>query len=58
MNILIPVDGSSCGDAALAFMAARPFKDAHRPQIVLLNVQVPLPPRAGRAVGADWARSW
>lgn len=58
MNVLIPVDGSPYSDAALAFMAARPFKDAHRPQIDLLNVQMPLPPRAGRAVGADWARSW
>jgi len=58
MNLLIPVDGSPCSNAALAFMAARPFKDAHRPQIDLLNVQMPLPPRAGRAVGADWARSW
>ena len=58
MNVLIPVDGSPCSNAALAFMAARPFKDAHRPQIDLLNVQRPLPPRAGRAVGADWARSW
>ncbi len=58
MNVLIPVDGSPCSNAALAFVAARPFKDAHRPQIDLLNVQMPLPPRAGRAVGADWARSW
>ena len=58
MNILIPVDGSPYSEAALAFMAARPFKDGHRPQIDLLNVQTPLPPRAGRAVGAEWARSW
>ncbi|MGL6110956.1 MAG: universal stress protein [Rubrivivax sp.] len=58
MNVLIPVDGSPCSNAALAFMAARPFKDVHRPQIDLLNVQMPLPPRAGRAVGAEWARSW
>lgn len=57
MNILIPVDGSPYSDAALAFMAARPFKDGHHPQIDLLNVQRPLPPRAGRAVGAEWARS-
>ena len=58
MNVLIPVDGSPYSNAALAFMAARPFKDAHRPKIDLLNVQTPLPPRAGRAVGAEWARSW
>jgi len=58
MNVLIPVDGSPYSDAALAFMAARPFKDAHRPKIDLLNVQMPLPPRAGRAVDAEWAQSW
>lgn len=58
MNVLIPVDGSPYSEAALAFMAARPFKDGHRPQIDVLNVQTPLPPRAGRAVGAEWARSW
>ncbi len=58
MNILIPVDGSPCSNAALAFIAARPFKDVNRPEIDLLNVQTPIPPRAGRAVGAEWARSW
>ena len=39
MNILIPVDGSPYSNAALAFMAARPFKDAHRPQIDLLLIE-------------------
>jgi nucleotide-binding universal stress UspA family protein len=58
MKILIPVDGSPCSDAALEFVAARPFRDGDHPQIDLLNVQLPVPPRAGRAVGAEIVRAW
>jgi nucleotide-binding universal stress UspA family protein len=57
MKILIPVDGSPCSTAALEFIAARPFGEDDRPQIDLLNVQLPIPPRAGRAVGADFVRA-
>lgn len=57
MKILIPVDGSACSTAALEFIAARPFGEDDRPQIDLLNVQLPIPPRAGRAVGADFVRA-
>ena len=57
MKILIPVDGSQFSDAALAFIAARPFKQEQHPVIDLLNVQLPVPPRAGRAVGADFVRA-
>ncbi len=58
MKILMPVDGSPYSDAALQFIASRQFPEAQHPQIDLLNVQRPLPPRAGRAVGADIVRSW
>jgi nucleotide-binding universal stress UspA family protein len=58
MKILIPVDGSAYSDAALDFVAARPFRDGDHPQIDLLNVQLPVPPRAGRVVGADVVRAW
>ncbi|GMV58000.1 MAG: hypothetical protein AMXMBFR72_11120 [Betaproteobacteria bacterium] len=58
MKILIPVDGSSFSDAALAFVAARPFREDSPPHIDVLNVQLPVPPRAGRAVGAEIVRSW
>jgi nucleotide-binding universal stress UspA family protein len=57
MKILIPVDGSACSTAALEFMAARPFGEGDRPRIDLLNVQLPIPPRAGRAVGAEFVRA-
>jgi nucleotide-binding universal stress UspA family protein len=57
MRILIPVDGSACSTAALEFIAARPFGEADRPEIDLLNVQLPIPPRAGRAVGAEFVRA-
>jgi nucleotide-binding universal stress UspA family protein len=58
MKILVPVDGSSYSQSALAFVAARPFKDDAAPQVDVLNVQLPVPPRAGRAVGGEMVRSW
>jgi len=58
MKILLPVDGSRYSDAALAFVAARPFREDASPRIDLLNVQLPVPPRARRAVGAEIVRAW
>ncbi|GAB4483287.1 MAG: hypothetical protein OHK0044_32500 [Burkholderiaceae bacterium] len=58
MKLLIPVDGSACSGAAVAFVAARPVLGEGPPQIDLLNVRLPVPPRAGRAVGAEIVRAW
>jgi nucleotide-binding universal stress UspA family protein len=58
MKILIPIDGSTCSDAAVEFVAARPVLGDAPPQIDLLNVQLPVPPRAGRAVGEEIAQAW
>lgn len=58
MKLLIPIDGSPYSDVAISFVASRPALLATPPQIDLLNVQLPLPPRAGRAVGAEIAQSW
>ena len=53
MKLLVPVDGSEASNAALDFVAARvkvanAFPD---PEVRLLNVQWPIPPRAARAAG-------
>ena len=58
MRLLIPVDGSPCSEAALRFVAARSDLRASHPQIDVLNVQYPIPPRAGRAVGAELVHAW
>ena len=53
MKILIPVDGSVYSDNAVAFVASRTTLIGTEPQIVLLNVQAPLPARASRIVSRD-----
>lgn len=58
MKILIPVDGSQHSNAALAFVAARARYLGAGAAVDLLNVQLPVPPRAGRAVGAEVVRAW
>jgi nucleotide-binding universal stress UspA family protein len=58
MKLLMPVDGSPHSEAALRFVASRPFPREEHPQIDVLNVQYPVPPRAGRAVGAELVHAW
>jgi nucleotide-binding universal stress UspA family protein len=58
MKILIPVDGSSCSDAAVAFVASRSTLIGAQPEVELLNVQLPVPPRAARAVGREIVRDF
>ena len=54
MKILIPVDGSVYSDNAVAFVASRTTLIGTEPQIVLLNVQAPLPARASRDALQDY----
>lgn len=58
MKLPVPVDGSPHWEVALRFVASRPFPREARPQIDLLNVQYPIPPRAGWAAGADLVHAW
>ncbi len=60
MKVLIPVDGSDASTAALDFVASR-LKVAEAlpdPDVRLLNVQWPIPPRAARAAGKELVRSY
>lgn len=58
MKILLPVDGSACSDEAVAFVASRSTLIGAQPEIELLNVQLPIPPRAARAVGSEIVRDF
>jgi nucleotide-binding universal stress UspA family protein len=58
MKILMPVDGSPHSEAALRFVAGRPFPRDSHPRIDLLNVQYPVPPRAGWAAGPELVHAW
>lgn len=57
MKLLIPVDGSANSQAALDFIAARAACLGATPELRLLNVQLPVPPRAARAAGRELVRS-
>lgn len=58
MKLLIPLDGSPSGDAALEFIASRAAYLGARPEVRLLHVQCPIPPRAARAAGRELVRSY
>lgn len=58
MKLLIPVDGSAQSEAALRFIAARPHTREAHPQIDVLNVQYPIPMRAGWAAGEELVHAW
>lgn len=58
MKILVPVDGSPASVAALDFIAERAACVEPRPELRLLNVQLPIPPRAARAAGREMVRSY
>ena len=53
LKILIPVDGSAHADAALDFVASLASLASLNPDIQLLNVQLPIPPRAAQAAGKE-----
>ena len=58
MKILIPVDGSAHADAALDFVASLASRTTVRPDVQLLNVQLPIPPRAAHAAGKDIVKGY
>ena len=58
MKILVPVDGSNYSDAALAFIASRTRLIGTRPDVELLNVQLPVPPRIERVASRATIRNY
>ena len=53
VRILLPVDGSTFSKAAVAFIASRKALIQSQPDVELINVQYPVPPRAARAAGRE-----
>jgi nucleotide-binding universal stress UspA family protein len=53
MKILVPVDGSKYSRAAIEFIASRATLSGGSPEVLLLNVQLPVPVRAARLIGKD-----
>ena len=58
MKILLAVDGSPYAKKMLAYLATHIEMFGGDNRFTLLNVQLPLPPRARAAVGADMAKSY
>ena len=58
MRILMPIDGSTYSKAALAFIASRSTLIDSQPDVELLNVQYPVPPRAARYAGKELVLSY
>jgi len=57
MRILIPVDGSSQSNAALAFVASRSTLIGTQPEVELINAQFPVPLRVSRNLGREMVQS-
>jgi nucleotide-binding universal stress UspA family protein len=53
MRILIPVDGSSFSQTAVAFIASRASLIRTQPEVELLNIQYPVSSRVVRAAGSQ-----
>ena len=58
MRILLPIDGSSFSNAAVAFVASRDTLILNQPDVELLNVQYPVPARAARYAGKERVLSY
>ena len=58
MRILMPIDGSVYSHAALSFVASRSTLIGSQPDVELLNVQYPVPPRAARYAGKELVLSY
>lgn len=58
MKLLIPLDGSAGSNAAIEFAASRAACLGARPDVRLLSVLSPIPPRVARAAGRELVRSY
>jgi nucleotide-binding universal stress UspA family protein len=58
MKILVPVDGSKYSRAAIDFIASRTTLIGASPEVLLLNVQLPVPVRAARLIGKEEVRRY
>ena len=58
MKILLAVDGSAYTKKMLAYLATHDEMFGNNNAITLITVQLPLPPRARAAVGADVANGY
>ncbi len=58
MRILMPVDGSTYSNMALAFIASRSALIESQPEVELLNVQYPVSSRVSRAAGKDLVQNF
>ncbi|MCS6996695.1 MAG: universal stress protein [Casimicrobiaceae bacterium] len=58
MKVLLPVDGSAHTQKALDYLFSHPGLLGAEPEFVVLNVQLPIPPRAARAVGREMVESY
>ena len=57
MKILLAVDGSPYTKKMLAYLATHAEMFGTNNQFTLLNVQLPLPPRARAACPRSWSRA-
>jgi nucleotide-binding universal stress UspA family protein len=53
MKVLLPVDGSDVTKRMLAYLTTHEGMLGAKPQLIVLNVQMPLSLRAAQAVGAE-----
>ncbi len=58
MKILLAVDGSPYTKKALAWLTVNQTLSAPDDELIVLNVQPPLPPRARAALGADIVKGY
>ncbi|MGL4230295.1 MAG: universal stress protein [Casimicrobium sp.] len=58
MKVLLPVDGSAHTKKMLAYLTTHEGLLGSSPEFVVLNVQLPIPPRAAKAVGKEIVASY
>jgi nucleotide-binding universal stress UspA family protein len=58
MKVVLAADGSSFTKKALAFLTAQGIVDGAGDELVVINVQPPVPPRVKALAGAGAVREW